>query len=42
MTANSTVTLYYNQAAANGLQLSQILLTRTSWQDYLYPWPSNL
>jgi hypothetical protein len=38
-TANSTVTFYYNAAASKGMQLTQIVLARVSWQDHLRPWP---
>lgn len=42
MTTNSAVTLYYNADAAKGMQTTQVILSRQSWQDVLYPWPSGL
>ena len=42
MTGSSNVTFYYDEQAANGIQTSQIILTRESWQDLLQGWPSGL
>lgn len=42
MAANSAVTLFYNQSASSAIQTTQIVLSRSSWQDVLYQWPAAL
>ena len=41
-TSNSGVTVYYNDGAVNDLQTTQVLLSRTWWQDVVMQWPSGL
>lgn len=41
-TSHSNVHFYFNAAAAQNLQTTQIILSRTSWQDSLTPWPKTL
>lgn len=41
LNSNSHVKVYYGADAQNALQTTQILLTRTSWQDTIQSWPSG-
>lgn len=41
-TASSGVTFYYNAAASTGLLTTNVSLSRISWQDTNYGWPSAL
>lgn len=41
-TASSGVTFYYNGSATDGLQTTNVTLTRASWRDELRGWPSTL
>ncbi len=42
LNSNSHVTVYYDSAASSSLQTTQVILSRQSWQDVLYQWPSGL
>ncbi|MBI5631454.1 MAG: hypothetical protein HY921_11285 [Elusimicrobia bacterium] len=42
MSANSSVTLYYDEETGRNMKTTNVLLTRQSWQDVLYSWPSAL
>ena len=42
MTANSSVTFYYNGNATSGIVTTNVSLTRFSWKDETIGWPSGL
>jgi hypothetical protein len=42
LNSNSHCKVYYGADASQGLQTTQIILSRTSWKDYLTQWPASL